>query len=309
MGILNDMKKLLFGAKAVGKSAAEKAVEKAEDLGDKLKDKAEDVGEKLKDKTEDVVEKAKDIVEDVGDKILDAGEKVYHSAKDFAEGVTKDVFGKDEPAPQKPAETPPPAGTNATQQPITDPDSLLEAPETTVNPLIEKARETAEKVGEQVMETGKEAMKTFKSAAEKAKDKFEELFEKAQEEAAKEESESSIVKDAKKTVDETTSTMDEFTSKAKEFADEPPKTNPKLSQSELTGKDDFFEKAKRFAEGDYHNTGKKKKEGEITLSKDPDHPANKKDKEKGDIKGFDDHDGDGDSLIDDAIIDEGNDPK
>ncbi|MBK6902584.1 MAG: hypothetical protein IPH04_07165 [Saprospirales bacterium] len=95
MGILNDMKKLLFGAKAVTKSATEKVV-----------DKAEDIGAKIKDQTEEVVEKAKDIAQDVGDKILDAGEKAYHSAKNFAEDVTKDMFGKDEPEPPK-TETPP----------------------------------------------------------------------------------------------------------------------------------------------------------------------------------------------------------
>ncbi|MBK7335637.1 MAG: hypothetical protein IPJ00_05510 [Saprospirales bacterium] len=100
--------------------------------------------------------------------------------------------------------------------------------------------------------------------------------------------------------------MDEFVEKAKEFSDEPPKTTAKLSQSELSGKDDFFEKAKRFAEGDYHNTGKKE-EGKITLSQDPDHVAKKK--KEGEIKGFDDHDGDGDHLIDDAIIDDGDDKK
>ena len=327
MGIINDMKKLLFGAKAVGKSAAEKAVDAGKEAGEELIDRTAEMMEKAKDKAGDAVEKAKDIAEDVGDKILTAGEKVYHSAKSFAEDVTKDIFDEKEEVEKVP-ESKPAENTMATT-PITDPDSLLEAPDEPekpeVNPLLKKAADTAEKVGEKVFDAGEKAMekagefaekvgeqvkakggdvlKTFKEAAEKAGDKFEDLFEKAQEEAAKEEAEPSIVKDAKKAVDDTTSSMDEFLSKAKEFTDEPPKTSPNLGKSELSGKDDFFEKAKRFAEGDYHDTGKKKEEGKITLSEDPTHEPKKKNN-GGEIKGFDDLDGDGDHLIDDAIIDE-----
>ena len=72
MGILNDMKKLLFGAKAVTKSATEKVV-----------DKAEDIGAKIKDQTEEVVEKAKDIAQDVGDKILPEHDLLIERPIDF----------------------------------------------------------------------------------------------------------------------------------------------------------------------------------------------------------------------------------
>ncbi|MBK8491817.1 MAG: hypothetical protein IPL49_13250 [Saprospirales bacterium] len=330
MGIINDMKKLLFGAKAVGKSAANKAVDAGKEAGEELMERSGEMFEKAKDKAGDVLEKARDIAEDVGGKILTAGEKAYDSAKSFAEDVTNDIFDEKEPEP-KPTETKP-ADTTASHPPITDPDLLLEAPdepqEPEINPLLKKAASTAEKVGEKVLDAGDKAMEkaselaekvgeqlktkgedmlhTFKGAAEKASDKFEALFDKAQEEAAKEEAESSIVKDAKKTIDETTSQMEDFMSKAKEFTDEPPKTSPNLGKSELAGKDDFFEKAKRFAEGDYHGTGKKTEEGKITLSEDPTHEPKKKDN-GGAIKGFDDLDGDGDHLIDDAIIDDGDD--
>ena len=36
MGIINDMKKLLFGAKAVGKSATKKAVDAGKEAGEEL---------------------------------------------------------------------------------------------------------------------------------------------------------------------------------------------------------------------------------------------------------------------------------
>ena len=74
-----------------------------------------------------------------------------------------------------------------------------------------------------------------------------------------------------------------------------------LEKSTLEGKDDFFAKAERFAEGDYHNEG----EGTVRIldSKEKEAPQ-EKEPFKGDIHGFEDTDGDGDPLIDDAIIEE-----
>jgi ElaB/YqjD/DUF883 family membrane-anchored ribosome-binding protein len=307
MGILNDMKKLLFGAKAVGKSTTQKAV-----------DAGKEAGEELMDKTGEMLEKAKVKTEDLGDKILTAGEKAFQSVESFVEDLTKE-----EEKEEKMEEPEKPAAPQSQASQSTTPPPPPQEPEP-LHPFVEKAQETAEKVGgkvlqagekaldkagdlaekvgDKVMDKGEDVMKTFQGAAEKAGKKFEDFFEKAQEEAAKEQAESSIVQDAKKAADDATSQMDELLEKAKEFSDQPPKTSAKLSQSELSGKDDFFEKAKRFAEGDYHNTGKKEEEGKITISNDPDHQPKKKD--VGEIKGFDDNDGDGDHLIDDAIIDD-----
>ncbi|MCB0644697.1 MAG: hypothetical protein KDC44_23795, partial [Phaeodactylibacter sp.] len=76
------------------------------------------------------------------------------------------------------------------------------------------------------------------------------------------------------------------------------KINPKLTKSPLDGTDDFFAKAARFADGDYHNSGKPKPEGEITLSESdaPEEPLaidNRK------AAGFEDADGDGNEIVDD----------
>ena len=65
----------------------------------------------------------------------------------------------------------------------------------------------------------------------------------------------------------------------------------------LDGKDDFFARAERYAQGDYHNEGGK----DMTIGTNPDHQATKRD---GKAAGFEDIDGDGDEIIDDAIIDE-----
>ena len=68
----------------------------------------------------------------------------------------------------------------------------------------------------------------------------------------------------------------------------------------LDGFDDFFSKAARFADGDYHNKGAEDKpEVSIDKSKKQDRP-----KHTGKLTNFSDNDGDGDELIDDAIIED-----
>ena len=69
-------------------------------------------------------------------------------------------------------------------------------------------------------------------------------------------------------------------------------------ESMLDKHDSFFEKAAKFAEGDYNQT---EKEGEVTLTKDPDYQPTPS---EGKVPGFEDLDGDGNEIIDDAIIDE-----
>ncbi|MCB0637169.1 MAG: hypothetical protein KDC54_11155, partial [Lewinella sp.] len=68
----------------------------------------------------------------------------------------------------------------------------------------------------------------------------------------------------------------------------------------LDDKDDFFAKADRFARGDYHNKGGQ----DMQIEQDPDYQPRKN---EGKAAGFEDHDGDGDEIIDDAIIDDDSD--
>jgi hypothetical protein len=76
----------------------------------------------------------------------------------------------------------------------------------------------------------------------------------------------------------------------KEFADETLTTGGGL----LEGKDDFFSKASQYAEGNYDAFS----EGKITVT-NPEASASKKPAK---AAGQDDHDGDGNEQIDDAII-------
>ena len=60
MGLFGDLKKILFGAKAITKSAAGKVAEAGKD-----------VGGDLLDKSGDVLSKAKDVAGDVGGSAMD----------------------------------------------------------------------------------------------------------------------------------------------------------------------------------------------------------------------------------------------
>lgn len=167
----------------------------------------------------------------------------------------------------------------------------------------QKAAEISERVGKKVLEASDkinerlfdEGEKLWDKAKEKGSsilDRFEELADKATEEAKK-------------------VSFDDLTQKAKEMneaLERRVKERGQRSNAEnlerdrkkgpLGGMDSFFSKAERFASGDYsgdEDAGKK-----MIIRKDPDY---KPKENTGKVKGFEDLDGDGDELIDDAIID------
>ena len=75
----------------------------------------------------------------------------------------------------------------------------------------------------------------------------------------------------------------------------------RMSKEEGLGKhESFFDKAARFADGDY-NKEEKGKEGDMEIKQNPDYKP--EEKKKGNVPGFEDLDGDGNEIIDDAILD------
>ena len=143
----------------------------------------------------------------------------------------------------------------------------------------EKFKDVSEDVGEKLFEHGGKALDRAREEGSKMWKKASDWLEKTQEEADKEAAqEEKIRQEAEKR-------EAEYKSKAAD----------KDADSTLGGMDSFFEKAKRYAEGDYHGTGKSE------ISRDPEHKPKKK---EGQIPGFEDRDGDGDELIDDAILDD-----
>lgn len=351
MSMLNDLKRLLFGAKSVAESAVDKAVETGKEKG-----------EELMEKSGELIHKALDKAEEIGSEVSQKAGVAFEKAKNKVEELVDEFMEKPETtaspeapaAPQSPA-TPPPPQASATT-PFAAPgeasgeevkllpeeissddvpqdkgaDPGLQLP-SSVEELGKKVMSTAEEIGGKVLEKAGEAGQKIAGAAEeighkifhsgegagdkimgkaeelgskvidatgdlweKAKtagssffDKANDLVEKAQDAAAKEGNLDDTIKGAQ-------DLNDKLEQKAKDtsggFFHSPVDTK----NSTLDSHDDFFERAKRFAEGDYHGTGSSK------LSGKPDAPAPK----EGKLKGFEDHDGDGDELIDDAIIDE-----
>lgn len=160
--------------------------------------------------------------------------------------------------------------------------------------MVKKAGAIAENVGSKVMETGSAALGKASEISEnvgaKVLDASDSAWDKigtakdALAEKAKE-----VVGDLSQKFDETVNKAETFLAEEKatpkkEFADETLTTGPDL----LASKDDFFAKAGQFADGNYDAFS----EGKITVT---DKPASK-------AAGQDDHDGDGNELIDDAII-------
>jgi hypothetical protein len=136
------------------------------------------------------------------------------------------------------------------------------------DPLVDKAADIAKSKVDKAKEM-------FDKASDKIQGKFDETLKKAEEFEAQE---------AKEKADNPTGIREDST-----HADA-------LKGSLLSGTDSFFDKAAKFAEGDYSGS----QEGQITIN-EPGADANKN---TGSVKGFEDLDGDGDEIIDDAIVEE-----
>lgn len=150
-----------------------------------------------------------------------------------------------------------------------------------------KIGEVSEVVGKKVLEKGDDVLNRAAETGANAKQKFDDFVDHANREAEKMKMEEAI-EDAKRAAEQAEA-------RAKAFGGK--EGDRDTSESTLSGTDSFFDRADRFAKGDYHDEGGK----DMTIKKNP-NPEKKP--EGGQIAGFLDADGDGDSLIDDAIIDE-----
>jgi len=159
------------------------------------------------------------------------------------------------------------------------------------SPAVRKAAETAEMIGEKILDGGE-------NVVEKAKDLSEDVGEKVLD--VKDE----MLKKAREVADKAGEKLAETMDKAEKWAEEESK-KPKrefaeedldISESMLSDKDDFFSKASKYADGDYAAFS----EGQVNIEKIE--QQKKQSTEK--ATGFEDLDGDGNEIIDDAIINE-----
>ena len=269
MGLFKDLKTIFFGASAVTKSAAEKAgdfvKEEGADILSKGRDLAEDAGGKLMDKTSGLK-----------DAIMENSSELIEKTKDKVGGLTQEISSSD---------------TVGKISSVTE--DIGEKLTQTGGTIAEKFGEVSENVGAVVMDKGGDALEKGKDLSEEVGGKVLDVKDKLMEKAS----------DVK---DQLAEKLDDTMEKANAWEAEQ-KANPKkdfaddtldASGSLLEGTDDFFFKADKFASGDYGAFS----EGKVSLDTNVDDKGNDF-LELPKATGFEDKDGDGNEIIDDAIID------
>jgi len=242
----------------------------------------------------------KSATEKVGDVIKEEGEELLSKSKDLAsnsmESLTEKTAGLKDSILDETGDLMAKTkaklidiGDDINENPITD------KIKTTGEDLMNRAGEVSTAVGGVVMEKGGELL-------EKTKDFSEDVGEKVLKATDK------LAERATEVKDHLGEKLDQTMDKADAWAEEQ-KNNPKpefaedtidASGSLLEGKDDFFSKADKYASGDYGAFS----EGKVTLDKKASTFEKTEFEKLPPATGFDDLDGDGNEIIDDAIIDE-----
>lgn len=273
MTFLSDLRRLLFGAKAVTRSAAEKTGDTVKETIRETKEDLDAWMERVRKESgtpppegpnvapppvsptepdpaqagDDLLHKAGDLAEKAGSAILEQGKKVEEGIEEIGEKVL----------------------------------SVGEA-------VARKAGDLAGKAGEEIMEKGSvlldRAKEVFRDTRDKVEEKAGEFYDQAQEAAARHDREEA----ARKAEEEAR------TAKYASGSPEGKSHAEALDESLMAGKDDFFEKADQFSKGNYHH-------GEMTIEPGEEKPARKP---EGQAYGFEDRDGDGDEIIDDAEVED-----
>lgn len=270
MSSFDDLKKAFFGAKAVGRSAVEKASEKTKEL---LDDAADSLGE-LSENVSDIAESARDKAADWSFQAEEWLRRQGETGSAAAPGQAA-AFA-DQVAPETGKKTPidfedSPEGAAGSGSTLSH----------TGNELLDKVAASGAKALESAQELGAKAMEASEKIGQKIFEKSLEIGEKWGAKADE------WIEKAEREAAEEAARKEQL---ARERADNAVRDS---KSSLLDDKGGFFDKADRFARGDYHD---------VSIGKDPNYsrPSDK----SGKVTGLDDHDGDGDSLIDDAVIDE-----
>ena len=271
MPLFNDLKKLFFGAKSVAKHQAGRAAERAPEFIERGRDALSDLGDAVfKDPEPTPSERAKDIIdEELNFGTLDLNresEAPKSGSIDFESDLQED--------------TPPP--------PPREPSAFRQAADSGLDAAARaglKAKAAANRAGEELLDRAARTGAHLKGKADAYLDHATREANRIREEEA---------------VEKARAAAKQAEARARAFDDREAERDKDAST--LSGTDSFFDRADRFARGDYQNEGGK----DVRIQDDPDYLPPKKGNL---IAGFDDNDNDGDSLIDDAVIDDGNDDK
>jgi hypothetical protein len=332
MGFLSSLKRLLFTTESVAKSAVDNAVDytkdKAEDLTLAAKETATEFAEKTAGLRESVIEKAnaaygkvETVVEGAWDKTKEVAEEVAEAAEtamDKVMDITDDKKTKVEELAGDAGEFVQSSYVGSTETSASGNEQVSN----TLNNIMDRAKDSAsnlaekiaeselvQKVGEIAETVGSKAIETGEVVADKAAEITEKVGSKVLETSDKTwervvEAKDALAEKAKEVAAQVGKKFDETVEKAEVFMSEE-NAKPKSDFAEetlstggdlLSDKEDFFSKASQYADGDYDAFS----EGKITVVKEK---ATIKEPAK--AAGQEDHDGDGNEQIDDAIIVEG----
>lgn len=229
MGMFDDIKRLLWVKKAVAESAAEKAAQKGSELKDEWSEKASETWEK-----------GKEIAEDLGEKITTKAKEARDHVADLWD--KKDDWTQNEKKPMQDDNKNPNREGNPLDE---NKSSLGDQVEKTLDKakekggeLLDKAVKTSDKVWEKTEQVSEDLWNKAKAAAAKAGEKFEESIDSWLEKA----------KELDKKIEEE---KDKVDANRDGWADKSLKDKMKEHESNLKNKDDFFERAARYADGDY----------------------------------------------------------
>lgn len=318
MGLFGDLKKIFFGAESLAKSGAEKTG-----------DYAKEAGEELLEKSGEMLDKTKDVVSDVGAKAFDKAGDLLSTARDkatdFAENANlSDKLDQAKDMASSAFETAKDSASELLEKTGLD-EKFNQAKESLgamgskimESDAVNKAADVSESVGEKVIETGGElvdkAANLSENVGEKVLEKGGELMDKAGDLSENVGSKVLDVKDkmvdrAKEVTADLGEKLDETMEKAQKmaaesdaivkdgtegFADTPMDAKTSL----LDGSDDFFSRADEYAKGNY--SGEKNK---LIQNKEEVAEIKKQKIQDSKAAGFEDLDGDGNELVDDAII-------
>jgi len=267
MGIFDDFKKIFFGAKAVAKNAIEKQKPEEPVIEEKpVAETKEDIVAESERILQSLKEEFQDKPEPEKEGIREEAKELWDKTRDKAKDIASDI--KESELYQRTSEAAGKLGDTVLDTGEKFYGKTKEFMEGPGKEMADKAKEISEEVGEKILAAGKTVIDKARDLLEEAGDKLEQTMKKADESAAEEKS-----------------------MPKSEWAEKP----VDLKTSTLEGKDSFFEKAARYADGDF------KKDVEII----PPAPQNDKKIVPVELPDTEDKDQDGDPLIDDAeVVDE-----
>lgn len=355
MSLLDDFKKLLFGAKSATRSAADKIKDTSEEIGESVRETGTEFFKKAKSKSEELSEQAGKSVDHLKEKydkwiaeVSRRSEKFEENVHERCDEATEEADDRLEELRQKAEEFRKELADESNEHVRTDLSEKMEAlekeKEAIRSDLKQKAEEIkseAEELRENVREEIRESESESEEAGQRLKDSVESvgasllsgmagLLEKFQDSAntvagkmekkseeiqrkasaflhEKDEHGQSIADRVKAKMGRVKDSLKDTMDKAQKAAEETikGKESPyrsseedleRLRKSELDDKDEFWRKADEYASGNYDRVK------EVKIEKAEDSPAPTE--STGTVKGFIDEDGDGNEIIDDAVIEE-----